>query len=218
MQKKIISKIISYVWPITKEIKSTINGTLEVTWMNGKKVLDSQNANYSYGTLQKLLHYGLTKINISSTSDILLLGLGGGSVISSLRNTFEHKGKITALEIDQVVIDIAIDEFKIKNLNNLEIICEDALSYIHNCNKKFDLIIVDIFIDNKVPEPFYTHTFWKQTLSLVNKEGYVIFNAGINLKNNTKVDTLISTFKTQITFDQYNKVQGANTLLIGKIL
>jgi tRNA A58 N-methylase Trm61 len=75
--------------------------------MNGKKVLDSQNPNYPYGSLQKLLSYGLSQLDISVNSEILLLGLGGGSIIQTLRNTFDHHGKITAVEIDEVVIEIA---------------------------------------------------------------------------------------------------------------
>ncbi|WP_062054763.1 hypothetical protein [Aquimarina longa] len=214
--QKFIKKIVSYLWPFTKEVSSKINGTLEVTWMNGKKVLDSQNANYSYGSLQKLLTYGLTKIEIPTTSEILLLGLGGGSIIHSLRNKFNHQGKITAIEIDEVVIKIAKDEFNITHNHNLEINCEDAFSYIGQCKKQFEIIIIDIFIDNQVPKQFYQNTFWKNLIPLVKVDGYVVFNAGINVIENSAIKHLKSLVKPDIDFIQYNQVQGTNTLLIGK--
>lgn len=210
-----MKRILSYLWPFTKVVRSNINGILEITWINGKKVLDSQNANYSYGTLQRLLNYGLSKIDLQKQDNILLLGLGAGSVIKSLRNTYNHTGKITAIEIDKVVIDIAIQEFDIGSTQNLEIVQTDAFSYVHNCKSLFDLIIVDIFIDNKVPVLFYTLEFWNKISSLTNSDGHIIFNAGIHLESNRNIDQIITAI-TDIQFVQYDKVEGANTVLIGK--
>ncbi|MCB0455711.1 MAG: spermine synthase, partial [Aequorivita sp.] len=91
-----MKKFFSYIWPTTRRFPSKINGTLEITYMNGKKVLDTENANYSYGSLQKILEIGLTKVELNAVENILLLGMGGGSVIHSLRNTFEYTKNIVA--------------------------------------------------------------------------------------------------------------------------
>jgi len=40
-----MKKLFSYIWPTTRRFSSTINGTLEITYVNGKKVLDTENAN-----------------------------------------------------------------------------------------------------------------------------------------------------------------------------
>jgi len=213
-----MKKLLSYIWPFTKQVQSKANGLLEITWMNGKKVLDSKNANYSYGSLQKLLSYGLSKIEIPVKSDILLLGLGGGSIVQSLRTTFKHQGKITAIEIDPVIIDIARNEFNIDAIDSLEIICDDAIRYVEDCKEQFEIIILDIFIDNTVPEPFYTTTFWTKVINILKLQGTIVFNAGINLKDATKIETLKTAFKTQMNFEQYNNVMGTNTVLIGRKL
>ena len=57
----ILKKAFSYLWPLTKKIKSDFSGDLEVTWLNGKKVLDTKNANYSYGALHQILDLALQK-------------------------------------------------------------------------------------------------------------------------------------------------------------
>ena len=44
-----MKKILSYLWPQTTKFPSDHNGNLEVTLYNGKKMLDSKNANYSFG-------------------------------------------------------------------------------------------------------------------------------------------------------------------------
>ncbi|MDY8137927.1 fused MFS/spermidine synthase [Aquimarina sp. 2201CG5-10] len=210
-----MKKILSYIWPFTKTVTSEVSGPLEITWMNGKKVLDSRNANYSYGNLQQLLDYGLSLIPIDDVSDILLLGLGAGSVIESLRNKFNYKHKITAVEIDKVVIQIAEKEFNISQNDNLKIISQDALDYVNTCQKQYELIILDIFIDNTVPKTFYDIEFWQKVISLLKPGKSILFNAGINLKEDTTIDQLIAGTKSLIQFTKYDNVQGTNTLLIG---
>jgi hypothetical protein len=51
-------KIFSYLLPI-KIYEIKLSKSLEVTWANGELVLDSENANYSYGSLQRILRLGL---------------------------------------------------------------------------------------------------------------------------------------------------------------
>lgn len=122
--------LLSYIYPVAKKIKSDKNGTLEITWLNGKKHLNSKNANYSYGSLQRILKFGLEKIDLSKINSVLLLGLGGGSVIETLRKDFDYQKHITAIEIDPVIIDLAKEEFQLKIFENLDIICDDALHFV----------------------------------------------------------------------------------------
>ena len=77
-------KILSYFYPITQKIETFQNGIVEITYYNGKKMLNSAHANYSYDSLQLILKYGLTKVDLKQVNAILLLGLGGGSVIQTL--------------------------------------------------------------------------------------------------------------------------------------
>jgi len=111
----VMIRLLSYIYPITKKVKSKFNDTLEITWLNGKKHLNTKNANYSYGTLQEILKFGLEKIDLNKANSILLLGLGGGCVIETLLDEFNYKNKITAVDIDPSIIDIAENEFNINN-------------------------------------------------------------------------------------------------------
>jgi spermidine synthase len=206
-----MKKILSYVWPVSKKINSAINGTLEITWFNGKKLLDSENANYSYGPLEKVLTYGLSKIDILPNTNILLLGLGGGSIIEPLRKQFNCTRKITAVEIDPIVIEIAKTEFNVLNSDDLEIVCTNALSFIKKSNDKFGLIIVDVFIDTKVPADFYLFDFWNALAKILKPKGSILFNAGINLKNDSNIQLIKQYFNNDFIITVHkNKV---NTLL-----
>ena len=208
-------RLLSYIFPITKKVESSINGTLEITWFNGKKYLNTKNANYSYGSLQKILKTGLQKINLSKCKNILLLGLGGGSVIETLLNDFKYKDHITALDIDPVIIEISQKEFNISETENLKIICDDAIHYMNNNSEVFDLIIIDIFIDTEVPSPFYKSSFWNQIVKANSSKGSILFNASLDTDDNNNLKNLKQLLTdNQYEIEQINKVEGTNTLLI----
>ena len=210
-------RLLSYIFPITRTIKSNYSGTLEITWFNGKKYLNTKNANYSYGSLQKILKTGLQKINLSKCKNILLLGLGGGSVIETLLNDFKYKDHITALDIDPVIIEISQKEFNISETENLKIICDDAIHYMNNNSEVFDLIIIDIFIDTEVPSPFLKTSFWNQIVKANSSKGSILFNASLDTDDNNNLINLKQLLiDNQYEIEQINKVEGTNTLLIAK--
>lgn len=214
-----MKKLFSYIWPTTRRFPSKINGTLEITYVNGKKVLDTENANYSYGSLQKILEIGLTKVNLKPVENILLLGMGGGSIIHSLRNTFEYSKNIVAVEIDPEIIKIANEEFEISNSEKLQIMEGDAFQFVKNCDEKFQLIIIDLFIDINVPPIFYGKEFCENASNLLGNDGSIIFNAGVNIEHESEITKkIISNFGNDFKFETYQKVNGTNSLLIGKKL
>ena len=89
-----LKKLISYIFPITRKVESEYSGSLELTVFNGKKVLDTLNTNYSYGSLQRVLNYSMDQLELDKTNNVLILGLGGGSVIQTLREEKKLTGKI----------------------------------------------------------------------------------------------------------------------------
>lgn len=211
-----MKKILSYIWPQTKKVDSDHSGVLEITMVDGRKILDSKNANYSFGSLQRILETGLSKIELKNVSSILLLGLGGGSVISSLRNKFNFNGKIYAVELDQKVIDIAEKEFFISSSDTLTIENCDAFDFVKKCDRQFDLIIVDLFIDNKVPEQFYTEAFCDNLSGIMKVKGSILFNLGMEQINREKRDIVVNYFRKILRYStsQFENIVGTNTLLI----
>jgi len=177
----IIKKIASYIYPIKiKKIPSKRSGTLEVTLVNGKLVVDSENANYSYGSLQKVLKKGLLYIGLEKLQkleNILVLGVAGGSVIQTLRNDFKVNAKITGVEIDPEIIFLANEYFKLSNTSNLELITADAFQYIKTPHNNYDLIIIDIFNDTKMPRDLFEDTFWENINKQLTNNGLCLFNS-----------------------------------------
>ena len=173
-------KWLSYIVPINiKTEKSHWSKTLEVTWANGELVLDSAHTNYSYGSLQRILRIGLLKIGferIAKMNHILVLGVAGGSVIKTLHKEVGYKNKITGVEIDANVIEIANNYFELDKIPNLNIILDDAFEFVLKTKEKYDLIIIDIFQDTKMPNFLFERFFANRILEILESNGIFLFN------------------------------------------
>ncbi len=200
-----IQKIVSYLYPIkVKEISSERSGSLEVTLVNGKLVIDSENANYSYGSLQQVLKKGLLSIGtekLQKLENILVLGVAGGSVIKTLKNDFNTDAKITGVEIDPDVIELANKYFKLNSISNLELVIADAFQFIKNTQETYDLIIIDIFNDSNMPNELFENQFWSSIHKSLNNNGKCLFNtiytSKKDLQRNQQLTSLLkSLFKS----------------------
>ena len=212
-----MKRLLSYIYPVTKTIESKYSGKLEITWYNGKKHLNSANANYSYGSLQRILKFGLKKIDLSKVNSVLILGLGGGSVIETLRQDFNYSKLIEAVELDSVIIDIAKTEFGIEQNETLKIHCADAYEFVKDHSKTFDLIIVDLYIDLDVPNKFLDFKFWDHILALKNSSGSIIFNAAVKVSKADKIISISNYLKTKVfKVELYDNVNNTNTVIIAK--
>jgi predicted O-methyltransferase YrrM len=215
-----IKKILSYLIPIKiYKTKSFLSKSIEVTWANGELVMDSQNANYSYGSLQRILKLGLKNIGfdkIVPMEHILILGIAGGSVIKTLVEEIEYKGKITGVEIDPEIIQIANVYFKLNEVKNLEIIIDDAFEFVLKTQKKYDLIIIDIFQDITMPNFLFEPFFTNQACSLLKSHGFILFNTMLlNEKHNKRNRKYVNEFyKDQFKIRTIPRVEVHNELII----
>src|SRR5690606_37409791 len=210
-----MKKALSYIWPLTRKYPTKYSGTLEVTWLNGKKVLDSKNANYSYGSLEKVLDKGLSYCHAERSSRVLVLGLGGGSVLDLLRKKYKYSGEITAVEIDPAVIEIAKSQFNIERHTPLEIVCANAYDFVKSSRLKYGLVVIDLFIDVSVPLRFFSSEFLENIFAVLEPIGEVLFNARINQIHDAETHQIVMA-NNPIKFRKIEYVNGSKTLLIGK--
>lgn len=215
-----LKKILSYLLPINVYKQySPVSKNLEVTWANGELVLDSKNTNYSYGSLQRILRIGLESIGFETvlkSEHILVLGVAGGSVIKTLSEEIGFKGRITGVEIDSEVLQIANSYFGLDKIPNLEIIVDDASKYVLKDKNKYGLIIVDIFQDTTMPDFLFEDSFQKQICELLDKKGIILFNTMCltdkdRLRNKEYLSNINSEFYTLRTIP---KIERYNELII----
>ena len=218
-----IRKLFSYFIPINVYKKNSgVSKSLEVTWNNGELVLDSKSTNYSYGSLQRILRKGLKYIGferIRNFESILVLGVAGGSVIKTLVDEIKFKGRITGVEIDEAVIEIANHYFELDKIPNLEIVIDNAFEYVLKTKLKYDLIIIDIFEDTTMPNFLFQDFFINRINSLLNLNGFILFNTMVINKNEEERNQLYkSRFGGDYSLRLYPKVEIHNELFTIKKL
>lgn len=169
----------SYIWGQRLAIyNSKVNGKLEVWMVNGKLMLNSANANQSYDSLHDVFKSVFEEIQLEHqpVHHILLLGLGAGSVPAIIEEELVMNCKITAVEKDPLMIELGNEHFDLQRFKHLHIILEDALPYVQHCKQQFELIIIDLFVDDCVPEPFTNDSFLIELNRLLSNDGFVLFN------------------------------------------
>jgi spermidine synthase len=196
-----------------------VSKAIEINWNNGQLVLDSQNTNYSYGSLQRVLRLGLKKIGfekIKSMNNLLVLGVAGGSVIKTLVDEIRYQGKITGIEIDPEVIQIANEYFNLNKIPNLNIIIDDAFEFVLKTKETYDLIIIDVFQDTQMPNFLFEKFFINRIGSLLNKHGYILFNTmTLNEKQDLRNKEYLSEFDS-LPFSIFTipRIENHNELIV----
>lgn len=213
-------KLFSYIIPLNIfKQKSTISQTLEVTWTDGELVLDSKNTNYSYGSLQRILRKGLKFIGferILTMDKILVLGVAGGSVIKTLVDEIHFEGKITGVEIDKYVIAIANEYFHLDQIQNLEIVIDDAFEFVLKTKEKYDLIIIDVFQDTNMPNFLFEKFFIDRICYLLNSKGFILFNTMVlnDKQKQLNLDFFNAFDSTKFSVTKLHKIEELNELII----
>lgn len=109
---------------------------------------------------------------------ILVLGVGGGTVIRQLLHFFQPQ-QITGIEICRHHIDIARRYFGVTH-RNVQLIKDDAIQWVnHYQGEKFDLIIEDIFSgENNDPTRVISpnQKWMNQLFNLTTRQGMVVMN------------------------------------------
>lgn len=212
-------KILSYLIPITiYKTKSDFSKTLEVTYNNGELVIDSLNTNYSFGSLQRILAKGLRFIGrekIAQMNHILILGVAGGSIIKTLKKEYSFSNKITGVEIDKNIIEIANKYFDLNQIENVEIIIADALEFVRASTSQYDLIVIDIFQDTAMPFFLFEKYFIESLKKITASNGIILFNTMVLEKSHQeRNDRYLQNFSGSFKINRLSKIEQYNELLI----
>ena len=109
-------------------------------------------------------------------ANCLLLGIGGGTVLPVLKTAYPQC-KIIGVEIDPQMVKVAEKFFRLAQIKDLQLVNSDACKWINNAKKKFDLIIIDLFINDLNPYCSRTKSFLSGITKLLNSTGVVIYNS-----------------------------------------
>jgi spermidine synthase len=175
-------QLYSHLYPqLLEETSSSYNPVLKVLLTQGRFQLLSKNAIYSYADLYDNFTKTFRAMNLDALDikNVLILGYGLGSIPEILEKLFKKKYHYTAVEIDSEVVRLA-KKYTIPTIKSkIDLICSDAYLYIQEATPKkqqFELICIDIFLDESVPKPFLNINFLESVAKLLTPNGVLMFN------------------------------------------
>ncbi|XP_014253438.1 methyltransferase-like protein 13 [Cimex lectularius] len=123
-------------------------------------------------------------VEANSESQILVIGLGGGSLCSYLRRCFP-RSCITAVELDPDMLEVATSYFGLKEDKQLIVYIKDGLQFIKEVAErgaKYDVLMFDV--DNKTiqtglscpPASFVEMEVLQRVKKILNPQGVFILN------------------------------------------
>ena len=114
---------------------------------------------------------------------VLLLGLGGGSLLTALHHTISGI-HITAVELRQSVIDLAYRYFYLPRGKRLQVINQNADDYLLQDNqRKSDVIFADLYHAEGVDEVQLRTDFIARCAGQLKSDGWLVLNCWLEHRN-----------------------------------
>jgi spermidine synthase len=109
---------------------------------------------------------------------ILVIGLGGGSIPSSL-NKLYPEATIDISEIDEAIFRVATDYFDFSPNKQMKVSISDARVFVKRAllrKQRYDLVILDAFTGDYIPEHLMTREFLSEINLLLSSTGVLAAN------------------------------------------
>lgn len=140
---------------------------------------------------------------VKGNPNILVLGNGTGTYATLLKNYLKIDCNITAVEIDQKIIDLSYEYFHMNE--EINVICDDGRNYLSRTKDIYDIILVDAYSSISAPFQMTTVEFFEMVKSHLSEDGLMMMN--INMVSSAKdsinaalCDTAYSVFNNLYTF------------------
>jgi len=157
---------------------SAYNPYLSVSLVKGRYQLNTANAVYSFADLYTNFRSAFQQLEIKSqpVNDVLIFGFGLGSIPYMLERVFDCQFNYTAVEIDEEVLYLA-HKYTLPDIASpIELITADAFNFAEQCETQYDLICMDVFLDDIIPEDFETLDFLADLKRMLNPQGILLYN------------------------------------------
>lgn len=125
---------------------------------------------------------------------VLMIGMGGGTIATAIKNVLPEI-HLDIIKINPLVVEVAEDYFMFQNESNVKVIIQDGFDFVLKSNNKYDIIIIDAFLNATVQPKFLTEDFLSSLKNIMSDGGVVVFNSIIGKRNNPNVNFYYRVFR-----------------------
>lgn len=161
-----------------EQLDSHYGHTLSLCLSDGRFQLNTDRAIYSWEDKYDNFFRAFKQLKLEDLpgKEALILGFGLGSIPQMLERNFKQNLIFTGVEIDDQVIYLAEKYICHQLKSPLQLIQASAEIFVEITEETYDLICVDIFINDQIPAPIRSHVFLEQVRACLNEGGVVLFN------------------------------------------
>ncbi len=128
------------------------------------------------GNLPYINYFLISYLLNPKIEKILLVGLGTGKLINDFEFLFDNLKTIDCVDIEENIYDIAVNYFDFKPPEKFNFILQDGITYLRNCPKKYDLIIVDVANNDGIDLRFLSDEYFCAVKKCLKKDGIFVSN------------------------------------------
>ena len=119
---------------------------------------------------------------VKENPKVLVLGNGTGTYATMMKEYLHCECDITAIEIDQRIIDLSYEYFQMNE--EVNVICDDGRNFIARDNNVYDIILVDAYTSISAPFHMTTVEFFTLVRDHLSDDGLMMMN--INMYSDSK--------------------------------
>jgi spermidine synthase len=176
---KLIKRWLSHLVELpVAEYNSEHNAELQVVLHKGRYKLLTNGAIYSFSDLYSNYRKTFERLDWSRLhiKSCLVLGLGLGSIPDMLISKFKKNIKFTAVEIDELVIQLALEYVLRPKKINVDIFTADAALFLEWHHGKYDMICSDVFVGDRIPADLQTEEALFSMKEMLLPDGLLLYN------------------------------------------
>ena len=208
--------VFSFIWPIKVESIQSANGYLELVLFQGKRLLNSKNANYSNGNLQLAFANLFKEVNLGlpQRKNALILGFGFGGVAELM---LQSNPNLSVIGVEYEDMILKWYRTYCKPTPQLNLIHADAATYVNQDKTQYDVIVCDLYNDLDVPDPFQSSSFIARLTQRLSKDGVLVFNKVVKTeKHRLEYNDLVLDFSTHFKQVSVNEQYNLNKFIIAQ--
>lgn len=218
MKPSFFKTLLSYLYDVPIESTgSEYNEVLDLYLVKGRYQLCTENAIYSFEDKYDNFANVFKILPWHEIEDVLILGLGLASIPGIVENIYKKELTYTGVEIDDEVIYLAskyiLDDLK----SDVQVVHTDAYTFMSLDENKYDLICMDVFEDDRIPEDLQTHEFLSMLKEGLSKNGLLIYNRlAFTDEDKKQTDVFFSEVFSKVFPDAFVFETGGNRMLMNK--
>lgn len=146
--------------------------------------------------------------------NILMIGLGGGTIAIQMLKLFPAKKlHIDAIEISENMIKLA-KEFGLKESAKLAIINADGSRFVKKEKNTYDIIILDAYISDRIPNVFIQEGFIRDCFSALTNNDILAVNYALGLHALIYLEPYLSRLREYFKVYKVNPIMSGNMIII----